>query len=142
MVGRSMLDQRPEAVLDGVAILARGGRVLVDLVEFRNVGAGAEMPARALEKHDKRVGSSLDRGLDRGQRAPHGARDGVAPLGAVQDDAGERRLEAQGDVGHGLFAKGTAGCAPSGANAGLEQTASYRSVRGKAGAKRVRDRSI
>ena len=64
MVGRSNLDQRPQSVLDGVAIIAGGRGVFVDFVEFRDVGAGAEMAARALNKHDESVRTRLDRGPD------------------------------------------------------------------------------
>ena len=63
--------------------------------------------ARALDKRDQHVLARLDRGADRGQRPPHRAGDRVAPVGAVEDDPGEWRLEEKGDVGHaGLMRDG------------------------------------
>jgi hypothetical protein len=92
--------QRLEAVLDRVAVVARRRGVAVEVAKFGNVGAGAEMRALALDERHQRVLARLDRRTDRWQRPPHRAGDGVAALWAVEDDAGERRLEAQGCLGH------------------------------------------
>src|SRR5277367_5611222 len=94
------LHQRPEGVLDRIAIIARRRGVAVNLVEFGNVGAGAEMRAFALDERDQNVLARLDRRADCRQRPPHRPRDCVATLRAVENDAGERRLEAQGNIGH------------------------------------------
>ena len=92
--------QRLEAVLDRIAIVARRRGVAVDLAEFGNVGAGAEMRALALDERHQQVLARLDRGADRRQRPPHRAVNRIAAFRAVEDDPGERRLEAQGYVGH------------------------------------------
>ncbi len=105
--GRAIdVHQRVEPVLDRVAIVARRGGVAVDLAEFGDVGAGAEMLPLALDKRHEHVLARLDRGADRGQRPPHRAGDRIAPVGTVEDDAGERRLEMQGYVGHGSAREG------------------------------------
>ena len=92
--------QRLEAVLDRIAVVARRRGVAVDLAEFDNVGAGAEMRALALDERHQQVLSRLDRRADRRQRPPHRAGNRIAALGTVKDDAGEWRLEAQGYFGH------------------------------------------
>ena len=74
--------------------------VAVDAAEFGNVGAGAEMRALALDKRHQEVLARLNRGADRRQSAPHRAGHRIAAFGAVENHAGERRLEAQGYVGH------------------------------------------
>ena len=58
------------------------------------------MRALALDERHQQVLARLDRGADRRQRPPHRAGDRIAALRAVEDDAGERRLEAQGYFGH------------------------------------------
>ena len=58
------------------------------------------MLALALDERHQQVLARLDRGADRRQRAPHRAGNRIAALGAVQNNAGERRLEAQGYFGH------------------------------------------
>ena len=109
--GRAVeVHQRLEAVLHRVAIVARRRGVAVDLAEFGNVGAGAEMRALAFDERHQQVLARLDRGADRRQRAPHRAGNRIAAFRAVEDDAGERRLEAQGYFGHG-------GLGPPGGNA-------------------------
>ena len=92
--------ERPQAVLDSIAVVARRGGVAVNGVEFGNVGAGAEMRALALDKRDQHVLARLDRRRDRRQRKPHRAGDRVAAVRAVENDAGEGRLEAQRNIGH------------------------------------------
>ena len=94
------VDQRLEPVLDCVAIITRRRGVGVGHVELGNVGAGAEMRALALDQRDQHVLARLDRGPDRRQRPPHRPRDRVAALRPIENDAGERRLEAQGYGGH------------------------------------------
>ena len=79
------------------------------------------MPACALDQHDENILARLDRRANRRQRAPHRARDRVVALGPVQNDAGERRFEVEGDVGHGGLAALQSGGAFE-AFAGLEQT--------------------
>ena len=99
--GRAIeVHQRFEAALHRVAEISRRRRLRIDVAEFGNVGAGAEMRPFALDKHDQQVVPRFDLSADRRQRAPHRACDRIAALGAVKDDAGERGLEAQGYVGH------------------------------------------
>ena len=99
--GRAIeIHQRLEAVLNRIAVIARRRGVAINLVEFGNVGAGAEMRALALDERDQHVLARLDRRADRRQRPPHRPRDRIAALRAVENDAGERRLEAQGYIGH------------------------------------------
>ena len=128
--GRAIeLHQRPEAVLHRIAVVARRRGVAVSLVELGNVGAGAEMRALALDERDQHVLARLDRGADRRQRPPHRARDRIAALRAVEDDAGEGRLETQGYVGHEIIlalrtpsraaGSGSLGVGPGQARAGL-----------------------
>ena len=95
------VDHRPKTVLDCVSVIAGSRRVAIGCVEFRNVGAGAEVPAGAFDQRDQNVLARLDRRADRRQRAPHGAGDRVAALWPIEDDASERRFEVEGDVGHG-----------------------------------------
>ena len=116
------VDQRLETVLNGVAVIARGGGVAIDRVEFRDVGAGAEMPAGALDQRDQNILAGFDRRADRRQRAPHGARDRIAALRPVEDDACERRFELEGDVGHGGLVSRRGLRRLFEAFAGLEQT--------------------
>ena len=52
--------ERAEAVLDRVDIVARRRGVAIDLGKFRDVGAGAEMAAGALDDDDQRVGARCD----------------------------------------------------------------------------------
>ena len=113
--GRAVeVHQRLEAVLHRVAKVARRRGVAVDIAEFGNVGAGAEMRALALDERHQKVLSRLDRSADRRQRPPHRPRNGVAAFRPVEDDAGERRLKAQGYFGHGaLEARATGCCRPS-----------------------------
>ena len=99
--GRAIeVHQRLEAVLHRVAIVARRRSVAIDVAKFGNVGAGAEMRALALDERHQQVFARLNRGADRRQRAPHRAGDRVAAFRTVEHDAGERRLEEQGYVGH------------------------------------------
>ena len=99
--GRAIeVHQRLEAVLHRVAKVSRRRRVAVDVAKFGDVGAGAEMRALALDERHQQVVARFDRGADRRQRPPHRASDRIAPVGTVEDDAGERRLEAQGYFGH------------------------------------------
>ena len=83
-----------------MAIVARRRGVAVDLAEFGDVRSGAEMRALALDERHQQVRAGLDRRPDRRQRPPHRAGDRVAAFRPVEDDAGERRLEAQRYFGH------------------------------------------
>ena len=99
--GRAIeLHQRLEAALHRVAKVPRRRCIAVDVAEFDNVGAGAEMRALALDERHQQVLARLDRGADRRQRAPHRGGDRIAAFGPTEDHAGERRLEAQGYFGH------------------------------------------
>ena len=92
--------QRLETVLERVAIIARRRSVAIDLAKFGDVGAGAEMRALAFNERHQQVVARLDRGADRRQRAPHRAGNRIAAFRAVEDNTSERRLEAQGYLGH------------------------------------------
>ena len=59
------------------------------------------MRALAFDERHQQVVASLNRGADRRQRAPHRAGHRIATFRATENDAGERRLEAQGYFGHG-----------------------------------------
>src|ERR1700685_4347825 len=56
--------ERLEAVLHRVAKVSRRRSVAVDVAEFGNVGAGAEMRALAFDERHQQVFASLDRGAD------------------------------------------------------------------------------